>query len=119
MAWIGGGKPKIFKSNQPKPPKPKPRPKPKPKPKPGPGPSPAPGGTAADHATLDVAAMQGDQAAPDETQVTTEGGPSQEGAVFSTGGGSAPQLQYQQRTTYQQVYADQVAQSQAQQGGGG
>jgi hypothetical protein len=51
----------------------------------------------------------------DVTQVTTEGGPGQESAVFSTGPSSAEMLHYQQATTYQQVYADQIAQTQ---GGG-
>lgn len=96
-------------------PRPRPRPKPKPKPKKKPPPQPATTGgsttnTTADHSTLDVAAMgtPAGTAPPLETDVTTVGGPVDEGAVFSTGAGAAQQLRYDQMTTYQEVYAQQL-----------
>lgn len=73
-------------------------------------PTPAPMTSETDHSTLDVAGMAQGQDTGSETQVTTEGGPGQDDAVFSTGPGGASSLHYHQATTYQQVYADQVAQ---------
>src|SRR5215472_224024 len=93
-------------------PKPKPKPRAKPKPKPGVARPPVSAPAEADHSTLDVAGMSaaGSTGTP-ETDVTTEGGPGQDDAVFSTGPGQASSLHYHQKTTYQQVYADQVAES--------
>lgn len=95
---------------------PKPKPKPKPPAKKPPAKTPVPpaagtpaSGAPAGHPTLDIAAMSAAPAPADQTQVTQTGGPQQEGAVFSTGAGSAPQLSYQQTTTYQEVYAQQQA----------
>lgn len=64
--------------------------------------------TTAPHSTLDLAAMQGGQGVPDQTDVTQIGGPDQADAVFSTGQGGAQQLNYAQTTTYQEVYAQQL-----------
>ncbi len=105
----------------------KPAPKPKPKAKPATRPAATTTtttSTTAQHPVLDVAGMsagqdQGAATGTPETQVTTSGGPGQEGAVFSTGQGSAPQLNYQQATTYQEVYAQQQAQTGTSTGGGG
>lgn len=100
--------------------KPKPKPKPKPPLKQGGGrrtAPPPPASSEADHSTLDVAGMAQGQDTGTETQVTTEGGPGQEDAVFSTGPGQASSLHYHQATTYQQVYADQVAQGSQTEGG--
>jgi len=102
-------KPKPKKKPPPKRPaakKPPPKPAPKPVAKPA-----APASTDADHSTLDVAGMEsGGNAGGSETEVTDVGGPGQDDAVFSTGPGQASSLHYHQATTYQQVYADQIAQ---------
>jgi len=100
-------KPKPKKKPPPKRPaakKPPPKPAPKPVAKPA-----APASTDADHSTLDVAGMG--NAGGSETEVTDVGGPGQDDAVFSTGPGQASSLHYHQATTYQQVYADQIAQA--------
>jgi outer membrane biosynthesis protein TonB len=104
--------------------KPKPKPKAKAK-KPPPRPAPKPAGkpaapasTEADHSTLDVAGMaSGGAAGGTETEVSDVGGPGQDDAVFSTGPGQASSLHYHQATTYQQVYADQIAQASQTEGG--
>ena len=82
----------------------------KPKPKPKPKPPAAPASTEADHSTLDVAGMAAGGTGAPETDITEVGGPGQDDAVFSTGPGQASSLHYHQATTYQQVYADQIAQ---------
>lgn len=87
--------------------------------KPAPVTLPASSGTTADgtatagtpagsSATLDLAAMGGPAAGVTGTEVSSSGGTSQDDAVYSTGTAYAPQFNYQQQTTYQEVVAQQM-----------
>jgi hypothetical protein len=66
------------------------------------------GTPAGNSATLDVAAMGGPAPDVTGTAVSSSGGTSQDDAVYSTGTAYAPQLNYQQQTTYQEIVAQQM-----------
>lgn len=66
-------------------------------------------GSPAGNPTLDLAAMNtGGGAGVTGTETTVTGGPGQDDAVYSTGPASAPQLHYDQSTTYAETVAQQM-----------